>query len=684
MAQNGVYFNGKYYVHPGAYGVIDADNMTSMSSSSAKRLALIGTSLGGVPNQVNWFNDPTAAKSALKGGYLLKAAEKAWAPTNEADGGGAYAIACVRANKATQSSLDISDDVPVIASIGAAVKANDNKATGTLTSSGDYTKNTDETLVVVIDSEGTKALADATFSYKYASSETWAATAVALTGYETASPVVNGINLLFRTGNFTKGDRWEIKCIAAKSSTVGGKLVSDDYGIWTRKIQVKMENGTAKNTKKLTTFYWESDTYEIIDNIGAAFYLKYKGTQPYATLSILKNNEGKAVRLQTKVGADEGSAQMDLDIDLTESRFDKVRNLADYIAGYASDYSCRCFPVVSTGISSQDLDGMSVVDIKTEVLTTAIWADLEISLQTKSATVSLKRTATTTVGAPKNFAYTSLAGGVDGDTPSSWVDLFALLKPYDINYIVPLTGDESIIAEAQAHVLYMSNQMGMERSLKCGGFTGESAEQAKSRAMYCNSDRVQVAYPGFYDNNEYGELELYPSFITAAALAGRQAYLADGESATLNYFNVKSLEFNLEPEVVNECITAGVAVFEYVTSKGFRLAKDITTYTKDARSLYVERSVRDLGDTLNKELRNLIETEIISKKGVTTNVEGVKSTVISFLQQKQRDSVIVAYRNVKVSYYNKVIYIEYEAAPVEPVNFALITGHFYTADEITV
>jgi hypothetical protein len=677
MAQQGVFFNGRWIIHPGAYSVIDADNMTSMNDSGSKIIALIGSSKGGVPGEIMWFNNPTDAKATLKGGYLLKAAQKAWSPTPK--GEGAYLIACIRANKATQSTLDMGDGIPVTSKIGDVIKTATNASTGSVTVSGTYTGTSDNVIEVIIDSDGTKDLSTMTFGWRYKGQD-WVASKLTTGQAGTEIALVDGIKIKFGTGDYALNSVWQIPVFSKKDFTIGGTLLSKDYGAWTKKIQCKLENGTVEGTKKLTTYYWEDDKYEILDNLGASMYLRYTGAQAYSELNITHDDTGKAVRLTTKIGADATSAIVDLDIDLTESRFKRIRDLADFISGY-QNYACRYYPVVNPNVAATDLDIVTAKSLKVEVLLTATWRDLEVTIANSSEYIAFNR-GSRTCGLPENFPYTPLTGGSDGEIPSSWAEFYDKLSAYDITSIVPLSGDPVIHAEAKASVEYLSNNMGKERVLKLGGYASESLVETKQRALTNNSDRVQLVYPGFYDTNEYGETELYPPFVAAAMLAGRQVYLGTGDSATFNYFNVVGLEKTLEPKEVDELLQAGVATMEYVINKGYRLVQDITTYTSDTKSLYTERSVRDLADVLNKELRVKIEEQVIGKKGIYNNVSGVKNMVISYLQQKIRDEVIVAYKNVRVTYLNRVITIEYEAAPVEPTNYALIKGHFYTADEI--
>lgn len=675
---SGVYFNGKRILHPGAYSTIDAQDMTVMTSASEKIVALIGASKGGIPGEVMWFTDPVYARKVLKGGYLLKAAEKAWSPTK--DGGGAYIIACIRANTATQSKLEVGDGVPVLASISEVAKSVTNTSTGNITVSGTYTGSEDKTIEIIVDSKETKPLAEMTFGWRYKGDKWQKSKLISAQGGQ-AVELVDGISVKFSEGNYNENSVWSFDVIAPKNSTIGGVITSRDYGSWTKRLQCKLEDGSVGNTKKFTTYYWADDSYEVIDNIGACFYLRYIGTQKYASVSIISNKDGKSTKLITKVGPNKESAITDLEIDLTENRFSKIRDLADYLSGY-ENYVCRPFSVVNSGIAATQLDIISDVDItQEEYLFNATWRGLELELEQNSEYVSFKLD-TSKCDLPENFDYTLLTGGSDGETPSSWIKYFDMLSSYDIQYIVPLTGDEAILAEARASVNNLSNNMGRERCLKIGGYNGESIETTKKRAMVNNDSRVQLAYPGFYDTNEYGELELYPPFITAAMYAGRDAFLGIGQSATFNYFDVVSLEKELTPTQVDELLKAGVAPLEYVINKGYRLVQDITTFTSTSKSLYTERAVRDLADDLNKRLRQRIENDYISQKGVKIYIDSIKNTVISFLQQAILDEEIVAYRGVSVAYLNRVLNIEYSAAPSEPINFALIKGHFYTSEQI--
>src|SRR5690606_3440472 len=164
MVKNvGVNFNGKHIIHPGAHSRVLADELSSLSSSGVKRIAIIGKSQGGEPGKVVWFDNPSDAKAYLKGGDLLTAGELAWSPSD--DNIGAGEIGFLRIEDAKQAQL-----------------------------------------------------------------------------------VKDGLT-----------------------------FVSKDWGAHTNQIQVKLEDGTALNSKRITVSDWSTNTTEVYDNIGPIFTIKYNG-----------------------------------------------------------------------------------------------------------------------------------------------------------------------------------------------------------------------------------------------------------------------------------------------------------------------------------------------------------------------------------------------------------------------
>lgn len=104
-----VYFNGRKLVSPTTAVSVDDSAMASQSLAGDNVTALIGKADGGEPNKVLTFTTPDDAKSTLRGGELLTAVLKAFAPSNQTNG--PSSVAAVRVDPATQASLTLKDSL---------------------------------------------------------------------------------------------------------------------------------------------------------------------------------------------------------------------------------------------------------------------------------------------------------------------------------------------------------------------------------------------------------------------------------------------------------------------------------------------------------------------------------------------------------------------------------------------
>lgn len=693
MATKGVYFNGKLLTIPGLYATVDSAMNSSKATSDAKVVAMIGECTGGEPGTVQFFSDPSIAKKVLKSGELLTAMNKAWNPVSKTKTGvtlgGADIIGVIRANKATKGTTGVKQATAKAAAIGAVVATTNPNTTGKVTATGEYTGNENITICVEITSEGTQAMADTKFNWKYAPNDDFES----VSDLQAAASVdlVSGIKVAFGDGNYTIGDTFLIPVTAAVTVVDSVfEVQSKDWGVDANKIQHRLAAGTNPDTKKFVVYDSKNDVYETFDNLGPVFTIKYTGEQTYATMSIISDGVGNSIKLQTYIGAEADSAIVDLDIDLDMSTFRTVKSFLSYMAGY-ENYEVIAVKGYNTALSVHDFDFCEKSDIKTSAVTvTALLPDLKKTVAEKSNLVEIA-VINRELPNVNEYPFTTLLGGSEGRVPTSWEEYLTMLGRYNVSYVVPLTDDESIIAECIAHVNNMSNNFGKERRLICGSGNHLTVDQAIETAQLFAGDRVQYVYPGLYDLNEYGETELYPAYILAAQHAGRAAALPDGESATHDTYRMAGIEYELDPTDITRLLNAGVVTFEFViaedvfSSSSVRLVQDITTYTESNEALYVERAVGAIADGLNNRIRNAIDELITGKKTTTGILTSVKNAVISVLQQSMREpyECILAYKDVKVYKEDGVTYIEYAVAPTEPNNFTLITGHFYS-EEIDV
>lgn len=476
----------------------------------------------------------------------------------------------------------------------------------------------------------------------------------------------------------------------AQATINAGQLVfeSDDWNEEANQIQVKIQNGTLSNTKKVVINNQATDVFETYDNVGGAFTIAYTGTQAYAGLSITKDSNGKK-KLQTKIGATKDSASVDIEINLDSTIIKSMRGLVAKLQSY-ENYRVAVSAYYNSRLAVDALDLVTDANIKApasdgvDYRVTDIYADLNHKLANSSELINLK-SFDESKGVIENFEYTALTGGSNGTSPASWIPFFDALTNYDITYIVPLTDDAVVHAELMAHVVAMSGSKGRERRMIVGGAIGESINDTVERAKALSSDRAQVVHGGFYDYDG-ANLVLYAPYILASQHAGRCAFLEDGEPATHDVYRMASPEYKLETDEIETLLLNGCLAFEFVlgdnsiSSSYVRLVQDLTTDTISTDVVHTERAVGVLADSLNKEIRKRIDTLFIGKRTSVGVLTSIKNTVISILFNRKQAEQIIDYKDVFVTKSGTVTTIDYSVAPSEPNNFTLITAHYYSQD----
>lgn len=714
MATKGVYFNGKQLTIPNVYAAIDSSTTTSKTAaSSAKVIALIGECEGGEPEAIHFFSEPSVAKNVLKAGNLLKAAQKAWNPVSKTkegvELGGADIIACIRSNRATKANTVVpqsSDTSSSIGSIAYSISPTSTHPIAVLnTDDSEYIGTKNETIrIEVLNVTKTDDEHKCTVAWKYMSENAfhdqielnikdgdikWGCTYEALqkvTGVSVhlGSPDVTGDDL--NDVSVNTGDYVLIPCICATSKTDSKYVVSaKDWGKSGNAISHSQSDGTISGTKKFTVYDSATDVYETYNNLGLAFSIQYTGSEQYAAISVISNGEGKAIKLQTYIGTDKDNCVVDLDMDLSTKSYKNIKALVTAISAY-DNYNVSLSEYVNTNLLVTDLDFCDRQSITETKKMTAYVMDLQNKLDrgSKFCEITDINREVITMG---NYPLTQLSGGSEGTSPSSWEKYFKMLGRYPVYYITPLTDDMSIIAECLSHCNEMTETFGRERRMVCGGGNRLSVADAKDAAKKINASRAQYVYPGFYDLNDEGELELYPAYILAAQHAGRAAFLPDGEAATHDVYRMAACEYEIDPTDTKELIGAGVVTFNLVmaddvySSSSIIMVQDLTTNTDSENPLDTERAVGAIADGINKDIRNSIEYVATGKKGGLGLVTSIKTKTIGVLEKKlKKEEVIVAYKDVSVIRSNGVTTVEYSVATTTPNNFTLIQGHMYDED----
>jgi len=459
----------------------------------------------------------------------------------------------------------------------------------------------------------------------------------------------------------------------ASLTKAGIKVSAKKFGESGNRIQTKLEDGTTPGSKKFTVQKWDTEEIEVFDNLGALLSLQYTGSQAYAGLTITAT-AGVAEKLEVKIGDDEATSVVDLTLDLTSERFATVEDIARYISSISGynvsyvDYSA------SATLSSSKLDAMALTPIKdSSVYVMGVAGDVINQVNAQSQLVVVE----TAAGALINYTYSYLAGGARGTTPGTWATHFDTIKKEFSDILVVLSGSEAIHAEALSHVQQMENRQ-QKQMLFTGGVAGETVAQTKARASALNSSRAVLAYPGiFHKAVSEGKKALAPYF-TAAMIAGRVAGVSPSEPVTFDQFNLVGLEKDLlagDPQV-DELISSGVCTLERVQNGVIRLVQGITTYLGAGNTYHREISVKRGGDKLSNTMRTTMENIFVGQKGIRATASAVETKAIDVLEEALRDEEITGYRNIIVRFEGGAVYVNYEVAQVEPINWMLVTTHF--------
>lgn len=450
--------------------------------------------------------------------------------------------------------------------------------------------------------------------------------------------------------------------------TKGGLVISSkEFGEGGNKVQAKLEDGTMTGTKKFTVYRWDTEELQVLDNLGAVLNIRYTGPMAYASVAIATNT------LTTKVGTAQAGATVDVALDLTSDRFKTAEDVVKHLnslSGYTAslvDYS-RNFD-----LAASKLDTVAEKPIKENTTLLAVKGDLELQI----AKFSTMAEVTTSATALTNFDFSYLTGGAFGTVPTSWSAHFNTIKGHFSDILVVLSDSESVQAEALAHIQQMEAR-NQKQMLFTGGGVGESVAQVKQRAAALNSSRAVVAYPGIYHKSVDGGKKALPAYMTAATIAGRVCGVDQSEPITFDYFNLIGLERELlagSPEV-DDLLSSGVATLEKVQNGAIRLVQGITTYRGSNNAIFREISVRRGADKVSNIMRNTMENTFIGRKGISATASAVQTTAINVLEQAIREADITAYQNIVVRFVGTLVYVDYEVAQVEPINFVLITSHF--------
>ena len=457
------------------------------------------------------------------------------------------------------------------------------------------------------------------------------------------------------------------------SSNPSINLTSTDYGLYTNQIKVSFGAGSIQGIKATTQI---GQTTFSQDNLYAApLQVQYTGAAASASLTI----NGTTATLAAPTGTTVAT------IDL--NAFPTIQQLVDNINSNAG-FTAAVLNASGPQPALNGLDFVTSQDIKTSPYLVTATLQAVIAWLNGGSEGLVTATRPTNAGKPPAvLPVTYLSGGSDGVTTNTqWGNAFSTLQTVDVQWMTPVSGDESIIAMCDAHVQFMSTVGRKERRAICGTVLGTTDAEAISYALALNSDRTSLVHIGYYDydqTNQVSGLQLYSPYLTACMVSGAFSGVNPGTPMTNKSLTARGLERNLlNPTNTDPLINGGVLCIEE-TANGYKVVKSISTWLVNTNYDKVEQSVGWALDFVARNVRNALDVLRGEKNNPTTLGRAVSITDSQLRQlaiaEPQGPGVLAgdatnpAYKGITASSIGDVLAVQFQCSPVLPVNYIPVT-----------
>jgi hypothetical protein len=450
------------------------------------------------------------------------------------------------------------------------------------------------------------------------------------------------------------------------TSTPTIALSTDDYGLYTNNIKVKIENATTKGLKLTTQL---GNDYTSADNVYRdAFSVQYSGTQASATMTVTDSAITLFAPAATPVQT----------IDLTQ--FPTIQQVVDRINA-VNGFAATVLDGNGSLAALNGLDSVATQDVKTALYTAS--ANLQAVIDWFNSASSPYVNASRLAGSGKvpaimPFAY--LSGGSDGITTNSeWSDAFTTAQTADVQWLTPLSSNPAIAAMADAHAQYMSSVARMERRAINGTALGTSDTAAVTAAKALNSDRSGLVHLGHYGYDINGNYVLFQPYMTAALVAAGFAGLSPGETMTNKSLSVSGWERTLRNPTDTDALILGGVIPVESNSRGYMVTKAVSTWLTNSNYNRVELSCGAAVDYTLRSVRDAV-APMLGKGGTPLTLAAIHARAESALRLCATpapggpgvlvgDKANPAYKNLTVSLAGDKVAISFQASPVIPVNY---------------
>ena len=332
------------------------------------------------------------------------------------------------------------------------------------------------------------------------------------------------------------------------------------------------------------------------------------------------------------------------------------------------------------------------------------------TINTQSALVSAAR-ATVAGAAPISgtdfgdglpaFGTYSLTGGeTKKTTATSLRDCFDELIKHRHNTCVPLWSESTdeftidyVHSLAQTNVKRGAGVYKNEIDAIVGyrpptiGAAGTALSSIKNYASTLNSRNVALVFQDIKRPGLDGKVNQYPPHMLGCVIAGMQAGSTVGTPLTYKLVRANSILCRdtkvdvLDRTTSDDLLLSGTLFAEFVKGIGYRIVRNLSTYTATDNLAYTDRHVNYELNYMAYDLRTFIEERFVGVKATPATVGSIRSAVISKLDyyktnleiivdsQDSSGTVLNAYRNLKITISGDICTIRFEIFPTVGINY---------------
>lgn len=452
------------------------------------------------------------------------------------------------------------------------------------------------------------------------------------------------------------------------------QLKAWDWSSMTNQLRLKVETGTAANSKKVTVAY--KDDTVVVDNIVKPS-LQVIGTCTNPTVTVTSTGI-------TLAGEDDESQPVSVSIPFES--FPTINEIVERINN--TDYFTATVVDADEKALGSNLDALTATDISTAVTLYSNAVAFKEAVEQIEYIGSAELLGTTKI-VPENIAFTYFTGGASASASiEGWRTALTNLEVEDIQIIATPSTDDDVQTLIANHCTTMSSTVNRkERTCILGAPLNETDDAAIAKAIGFNNKLVTYVVDTVTAANPItGAAETINGAMLGCALAGMESAMA--VNMPLTNKTIKVLGFAKKRTITNmeKLIKGGVLVCNPAPTNvtNYVVIRALTTFQGDDLISNEMSMVReDL--YMNRDLRSRFGSSI----GQPNNISA--ASILATLNDAAKewaDSGYIVPSDNNENVWNKSvringdkIYITYSRYLTAPTNFIFITAtnHIYTS-----